>query len=193
MAWNFIAIKNKMKQKIITKGIFLIVIMLILLAGSVLAFAVSSKYYDGNPLYMKPGQSIDGKFVLQNHAGTEDVTVSADISQGADLIKLIDSGDYLVPKGGRIDVNYIITAPSNAKHGEKFPITIFFGGASSSNEAVALSSNIGTGFEVIIGAESDFVKEEKPSEKIPQYFYIIGIILLIIVIYIIIKKKKIKF
>ena len=182
-----------MKQKIIAKGIFLVVITLVLLASSVLAFAVSSRYYDGNPLYMQAGQTVEGKFLLQNHAGTEDVSVEADISQGADLIELIGPNNYLVPKGGKVEVNYKITAPSDAKHGDKFPITIFFGGGNSGSGPISLSSNIGTGFDIVIGTESDFVKVENTSSfKInPLYFYIIGIIVLIIIIFVVMKNKKI--
>ena len=181
-----------MKQKIIAKGIFLIVITLILFANFVLAFAVSSRYYEGNPLYMQAGQTVEGKFLLQNHAGTEDVSVTADISQGADLIELIGSNNYLVPKGGKIEVNYKITAPSNAKHGEKFPVTVFFGGGTSGSGPISLSSNIGTGFDVIIGAESDFVKDEDTSLfKTNLLYFVVGIILLIIIIFVVMKNKKI--
>ena len=185
-----------MKQNNIIK-IFLIIAAITLFSSSVLAFAVSTKYYGDNPLYLQPGQTIDAKFVLQNHAGTEDVTVQAGITEGAEIIKLTGSSDiYLIPRGGRIDVNYQVTAPSGARVGDKYAISVEFSSTGSSEEAIAFSSSIGTGFDVFIGALVDYVEEEpevelSPESKVSSTLYlIIGIIILIIIILIVLKKRN---
>jgi len=178
-------------------GIFLVIAVITLFSSSVFAFAVSSKYYDGYPLYMQPGQTIDGKFVLQNHAGTEDVIIQPKITEGVEIIRLTSSSDtYLVPKGGRIDVNYQITVPSGAKIGDKYTISMQFSSAPSGEGVIAFSSSIGTGFKIFIGAPADYVKEE-PGAELPEsklspgiLYGIIGVIILIVIILIFLKKRN---
>jgi len=184
-----------MKQNNIIK-IFLIIAAITLFSSSVLAFAVSTKYYSDNPLYLQPGQTIDAKFVLQNHAGTEDVFVQADVTEGAEIFKFTDTGILIIPKGGRIDVDYQVTAPSGAKIGDKYVISVEFSSVGSGEGTIALSSSIGTGFDVFIGSIADYVEEEPEAELSESeiskgiLYGIVGIILLIIIIIIILKNRN---
>ena len=171
------------------KEIFLIMTAVILISSNVLAFAVSSQYYGGNPLYLQPGESTETFFTLQNLASTEDVRLQARITDGNDIIKLTDSSDiYDVPAGEKTKVNFIVTAPANAKKGDTFPVTIMFSTATGGEGGpIALSGNIGKGFDVAIGAPSDFeIKETKFPLTI---LYVITAIILAITTLIIIRKK----
>ena len=83
---------------------------------NVLAFAVSSQYYDTNPLYMQPGETVETFFTLQNLAGDRNVTIMARITYGEKIITLLDESDiYNVPLGEKKKVNFKITIPSDTK------------------------------------------------------------------------------
>lgn len=170
--------------------IFLFAIILILLPN-VIAFAVSSQYYDNNPLYMQPGETVDTFFTLQNIAGTENITLKAKIEYGEDILTLLDNTDiYTVPSGGKVKVNFKITAPTDAKKDDKFPITIFFTSLrTSSGGPVAIGASVGKGFDVII-KEAEVIGAPKEKTQIPIWAYIIiGIIILVIIIFLVLKKK----
>ena len=178
-------INNKMKTKLIY-GVLLCVFLL----PTILAFAVSSQYYENNPLYMQPGETTETFFTLQNIAGTKNVTLRAEITYGKEILKLVDNNEtYKVPLGEKVKVNFKISTPADAKIGDKFPITLTFTTITSSQEPIAIGSSIGKGFEVIIGQPSDFVPKEKT--KISTIIYIlIGIIILIVIIFLLQKRKK---
>ena len=180
-----------MKQKITYKKISIIFVAIIILSSSVFAFAVSSQYYADNPLYIKPGDSVDTFFTLQNHAGINDVTVQAQITKGADITVITDSNPdniYLIPLGGKTKVNFRITIPADAKIGDKFPITMIFSSLSSNDGGpIALGSNIGKGFDVIAGEDIDFreipTPPEEPKNNTFWVYIIIGVVILIIIIF----------
>ena len=146
-----------MLRKKIHKEIFLVMVSLILFSSSVFAFAVSSQYYGGNPLYLQPGESTEMFFTLQNLASEEDVRLQAEITDGANIIELTDASDiYDVRVGEKVKVNFMVTAPADAKKGDSFPVTIMFGTITSGEGPIGLSGNIGKGFNVVIGEPSDF-------------------------------------
>ena len=89
-----------MNKKIISLGMMgLLGFLLPLLA----AFAVSSQYYDANPLYMQPGETVETFFTLQNLAGDKEVTLRADITDGKNILTLTDAAEvYIVPAGEKV-------------------------------------------------------------------------------------------
>ena len=180
---------NKMKQRnMIYKGILTIVATIILFSFNINAFAVSSQYYGGNPMYLQPGETTNIKLMLQNQAGARDVIIKMSITEGSDVIEPVESNDVLtVPKGNKIDVNFIVTAPSSAKKGDTFPISIEFTTVTSSEGPIALGGSIGKGFNLVIGEPSDF---EVRETKFPlTALYVITAIILGIITLIIIRKK----
>ena len=180
-------INNSMKTKLIY-GVLLCVFLL----PTILAFAVSSQYYENNPLYMQPWETTETFFTLQNIAGTKNVTLRAEITYGKEILKLVDNNEtYKVPLGEKVKVNFKISTPADAKIGDKFPITLTFTTITSSQEPIAIGSSIGKGFEVIIGQPSDFREVPKEKTKISTIIYIlIGIIILIVIIFLLQKRKK---
>ena len=169
-----------MLRKKIHKEIFLVMVSLILFSSSVFAFAVSSQYYEGNPMYLQPGESTEMFFTLQNLASEEDVRLQAEITDGANIIELTDASDiYDVRVGEKVKVNFMVTAPADAKKGDSFPVTIMFGTITSGEGPIGLSGNIGKGFNVVIGEPSDFDENGNLKTNIS---WIISLALAIVVI-----------
>jgi hypothetical protein len=169
------------------KIIFLVVIVCVLLFPSLMAFAVSSQYYDANPLYMQPGETVETFFTLQNLAGDKEVTLRADVTDGKDIITLTDPADvYTVPVGEKMKVHFSVHAPTDAKKGDVIPVTIIFTTITTSNGPVQIGSSIGKGFNVIIGQRSDFV--EVPAQK--TNYLLIGIVTIIALLIIVFIIKK---
>ena len=156
------------------KRIFTFLATLILLSSSILAFAVSSQYYEGNPLYLQPGEIREVKIMLQNHAGTEDVNVKAEIIEGQNIIQLNEPNDiFLVPKGEKIDVYFKINIPQDAKKGDIFPVTIMFASTTTSTGSIGLSGSIGKGFNVVIGNPRDFDENGNLKTNLSWMVYLI--------------------
>lgn len=178
-----------MRQKTIYKEIFWVMIAVILVSSNVLAFAVSSQYYERNPLYLQSGESAETFFTLQNLASEEDITLQARIIAGEDIIELTDSSDiYVVPAGEKTKVNFIVTAPADAKKGDSFPITIMFATITGGEGPIALSGSIGKGFNLAIGEPSDFEAKKKTKFSPKVIYGFIGVVLIVIA-FLIIRKK----
>jgi len=174
------------------KTINMLIIGIIFLTPYLMAFAVSSQYYDNNPLYMKPGESVETFFTLQNVAGETNITVKAEITDGKNIVELSDVSDiYIVPKGEKTRVNFKVMAPSDSKIGDKFPLTIMFKTVTSQGEnPIALSSSIGKGFEVIIGEPSRV--EEVPIKKNNYLWIDLIVVLIVVIIFVLINRKYAK-
>jgi hypothetical protein len=178
------------KNKTMTKGILVIVITLFLLS-SVSAFAISAKYHGGNPIYILPGQSKEIPFVLQNLDGTSDINIKLEIVTGKELLKIEDPSDiYVVPAGGKTNVNLTMSIPANAKLKEIYPVSLNFVTISKSeNGAFSLSGAIVQRFNAIIGTGLP------PEENKISSEFIILIIAIALAIgaafyYLAIRKKK---
>ena len=173
------------------KEIFLAVMAVIFISSNVLAFAVSSQYYGGNPLYLQPGESTETFFTLQNLASTEDVRLQAKITEGENIVKLTDLSEiYNVPAGEKTKVNFLVTAPANAKKGDTFPVSMEFTTAAIGGGPIALSGSVGKGFNLVIGKDSDFTGNKTQSKFSWTYLIVALIVALVIVIYFVFKKKK---
>lgn len=102
-----------------SKSIFksrLTIVLLLLIIGipTVLAFGVTSPYWDAKPLGLHPGQTIDFQLLLQNMVGNEDLTVKAEIIDGKEIVALLDSSPvYSVPLGVKdVPVTLRVTVPA---------------------------------------------------------------------------------
>lgn len=169
----------------------LLVFLILLSVYHVNAFAISSKYYEDNPLFVAPGDTKEVELTLQNLAGTEDVKVKAEVSRGTEVIELIDASDiYTIPVGGKITARFKVEMPKNAKVKDTYSIDIRFTTVTEGElGALGLGSSIIQRFDVIAG-ENSSIFEEKP---IPLYEYVaIGIaaVLILIILVILAKKKK---
>ena len=144
------------------------------------AFGISSPYWQGNPLTMEKGEAKTIDLNLQNMVGEEDITVKAEITQGADIAFL--EQDTFFIKAGTSDtiIPLKITIPSNIKEDNK-TIKIDFKKISNDKGGVV----IGTGMSVYLD-----ITTKEDSKKSNYLLIILGAALIIILIIIIRKKKK---
>ncbi len=165
--------------------------ILILLTSSILAFAVSSKYYENYPMYLPAGESADIQLTLQNLASAEDVSVRAVIREGDGIIEMTDSSnEYLIPAGGKIPVNIKVTIPNDAKLQDAYTVNIQFVSITSTESGTAgLASGIDKEFNVIVGTGA--VSEKKMGFLIlKKVLMTLGIILVIIILIRLFRRRK---
>ena len=186
-------------MKSINKNIIVGLIGIMLLVSLVSAFGVVT-YND--PIKVKPGESIDLTFGLQNMAGDQDYIVESAI--GADegiTVKLLDSNkSYNVPLGTQVPVNFRVTVPENAKIGDKFTVGATFTAIpAESKGTLSLQTAIGTKVIIEVAPISDDTNKITPVIKpieTPQktntkmMIIILLVIVIIVAVYLIVSKKK---
>jgi hypothetical protein len=172
------------------KGLYhtgILFVLIILLSGNSLAFAVSSKYYENYPMYVPAGETQDVQLILQNLASSEDVMVRADIVSGGEIIKIVDlSNEYLIPAGEKTTVNMQVTIPAGVKLQKIYNVDVKFTTITTSDSGqFGLVSGIDKGFDVVVG------EGPVPEKQIGwQIFLIIGIVILALAILLIRKKSQ---
>jgi len=167
-------------------------IMALFLISSVSAFAVSSQYYEGNPLRMAPGDVNEFSLALQNPSGDSDLLVSAAISgDGADIATL-DGEEYVItPDGERTLVPIKITMPEDTKYGQIYDIIVTFTTIQTPDN---LQGGFGSSIAKVIPVEridsrTDF---QKRASSPGTYIIIVLVLIAIAVMIIAIRKKNAK-
>lgn len=191
---------SKMKNK--KTGIFAFAIFLvILMASSIMAFAVAIPYWDSPewyPLKLAPGESKIIQLTLQN-TGEEDMTVRATLTSGSEIATLIDDNlDYFVASGDvNVPVNIKVEIPADLEVGSaNRTISVSFGQiASGERGMVALAAGIATSFPVeIVGYEESLLRQEEaapqPTKPIPVIWIILIVVLIAGLILFGVRRKK---
>ena len=171
----------------------------ILVMNSVLAFAVSSKYWEENPLTIGPGETEKAFIVLQNMAGTETVRARVTVMEGSDIATL-DNPEmiYEIPVGERVNVNFTVTIPTESITGNAVsPISpggiynVIFD-VTTVNIQDAGSFGFGAGMQKVIPISVVLPLEEKTNLSPFMYYLIVGVLALVIAVVgiLIIRKKK---
>ena len=180
------------------KGIVWI-ITAILLLESISAFAVSSEFWEQNPLNMYPGETKEVPVILQNLAGTEDASAKGLILEGSEIAEFLDDSDLMIPLGQKKTVIVKITIPEEVAIGTNYNLKLSFSTTAGGQEgSVGFANNIERNIPIIV--------IEKTAEQIQQeegitgktifetgpvpYVILILVVVLIAVIVIFIKKKK---
>ena len=175
-----------------------ILLMGILIMGNVLAFAVSSMYWEDNPLTIKPGETQKSFIVLQNMAGSETISARVTILEGSDIVTL-DNPDkiYEIPVGQTVNVYYTVTVPSTSVTGQTVsPITtggtynIIFD-VTTVNPQGAGTFSFGSGMQKVVPVLITLPFVEK--EVAPWLYYLIVgllVVIIIVVVILIVRKKK---
>jgi hypothetical protein len=164
-----------------------ILIIGILIMNSVLAFAVSSKYWENNPLVISPGETQKAFIVLQNMAGSETVRARVTVLEGIEIATL-DNPDmiYEIPVGQRVDVNFTVTIPAESMTGNAVsPISaggtynvIFDVTTVNTQEAGAFG--FGAGMQKVIPISVILPVTENKNLPPGMYYLIVGVLVLII-------------
>ena len=183
------ALNNKMGGKKMIKSVSMFG-MFILLISFASAFAVSSRYWEENPLLANPGETVEFFVVLQNIAGEGgDVEVEGLFSKGGDITKFTsESNIYSVPFGEKVNVNMSVTIPEDVILNETIEIIVAFKIISSGDgEQFGLGSSIEREIPVKVIIE----KQEDVAFLDNYIYYVLGLVVLIFVItYFWVKKKK---
>jgi len=153
----------------------------------VTAFGVSSPYWKGNPLIMKPGETKIVELNLQNMVGNEDVKLKATIIEGEDIATLTQDTFLVKAQTSDTKVPLKITIPKNMKNESREVKVEFKSVAPSKSKAVEMRAAMITNFDVIVVSEP-LITEKKAITK--TIIAIIGLIIILFVIYIIIRAKK---
>ncbi|MFA4952885.1 MAG: hypothetical protein WC584_01540 [Candidatus Pacearchaeota archaeon] len=186
--------KNTMRINKKPKIGIAILIGIVLFINSVFAFAVSSAYWQDNPLKIMPGETKEIKIVLQNMAGTENITLKGKISEGDDIAKIIDSNDiYEIPLGTKKEINIKVTIPEDYKVGENYTIKASFTTVTMGGGSFGFGSSIDKTIPIlIVNSKGEFKKEI--FGMAPAVFYsiiiILALLIVLIIIFLIIRRRK---
>ena len=162
---------------------------------NVLAFAVSTSYYEGRPLVLQPGESRDIALTMQNMAGaTEDLKVNAEITSGKEIVSIIDKdNNYLVPAGrDNINTNLRVTMPRNSNPRDRYTVVVEFKTSREKMEGM-VSINLGTKISFDVIASEAPVKEkvlEAPKKTQPVIFMVAALIIIAILAIFLVKSFK---
>jgi hypothetical protein len=180
---------NKMNNKKITKNILLSLVIMTILASNILAFAISSAYYKGYPLYIPAGETKNIQMLLQN-TEANDLTIKAEVTNGGDIVQITDpSSIYLVKANGKTFVNLKVTVPSDAKTYQDYSINLIFSeSAGNGVKTLGLTSSIGQNFEVI-AAESAYIPP-KTNLTLILGLVIAGVLVIVILAFLFVNKKR---
>lgn len=174
----------KINKRYLEVGI--LVGILILMIGSVSAFAVSSAYWKENPIVVYPGETKDIQIILQNMAGTEDILAKAVILDGSEIAQITDAEDvYLVPLGGKTTVNIRLSIPEDAEIEDTYDeLRISF---------TTLATDAG-GFGFGSGVERVFpikvVREPAPEIASWIIYLAVGVLVALIIVFFVLRKRR---
>jgi len=105
-------------------GVFTLLVMLV---STVSAFAVSSMYWEENPMEVYPSQTTEGILVLQNLGGESDLVVEGIITEGEEFVNFVGGEKtFVVPKGEKLNIFYIVNIPEEANIGDVKEIVFSF-------------------------------------------------------------------
>lgn len=176
-----------MKNKNIYLGMVFLV-GIILFVHSISAFAVSSQYWEENPVIVYPGQSTEIYVVLQNMAGTEDLTVKGVIIEGSEIAALSEpTATYSVPVGTRKNVYIQINVPEDTTIPSNYSLIMSFV-TSVEGGTLGLGSGVQKTIPLLIVKEPREPFEFKCSPWC--YIILVGVVILVVVIILVLKKKK---
>ena len=182
-----------MIKKILNNKAINLIFAIIILINSISAFGVGSQYWEQNPLPMYPGEEREVLIVLQNMAGTEDITVNGELIEGSNIAEIKDDKDLLVPLGQKVDFILNVKIPKETAIGESYNLKISFNTvAGPQGGNVGITSSIDKNIPVIVVEKS----AEEPQAGITGKsilgvnssiaYLVLGIVILALVIWFII-------
>jgi len=160
-----------------------LILMLIILTPIVVAFGVSTPYYEGNPLIMSPGETRIVILTLQNMLGGENYTAVAEIIEGGEFAKLPEAEKtYRIPHGyDNVTIAVEITVPQKSRVGEKtIKVRVLVQPEDKSEGQLTFTQGVGAEIPVVIKAEKSLLK---------NLILIIGSITMLLIIYFLIRKS----
>ncbi|MCX6742538.1 MAG: hypothetical protein NTX24_05215 [Candidatus Pacearchaeota archaeon] len=169
-----------------------ILLVLVVLSFPVDALGITTMYYSGNSLTLKPGETKTISLGLSNMAGdSQNLTVIANITKGAEIAQLVEKDkQYSLPFGtnNNIGVNVVINAPIGDPIGKEYEVEVTITTVTSGvGGGVILGSSIGTTIPVTIVSPTG---ETIPPKTFNTWWVILILLIVIIIIIIILSRKK---
>ncbi len=157
----------------------------------------------GDPVKVKPGESIELQFSLQNMVGDADYNVASQISaeEGIELALLDNKNVYEVPLGSEVPIRFKVSVPGGAEIGKSYIVSATFTASPSGGDGpLSLQSAVGTKVIILISDASDdtskitppiYEKEKaKSSSSTTLIILVLVLIAVLIAIYVYASRKK---
>ena len=178
---------NYMKNK---ELVFVLLTLVIFSVSIISAAGVSTPYWSTNPLKLGPGESLIITLGLQNMVGSDDITLRANITNGNEIARIIDTNtDYFVPLGSNnVTVNIEVNIPENAEPERTYNVQVSFvqigseGGGGFFTLASAFTQNI----PVLVVGEPTESAVYQPVQPVQKQTNLLWIALAVIVLGIIV-------
>jgi len=175
-----------MKNKITLT--LVLVLVTFLLAGLVTAFGVGSPYWKGHPLKMYPGETKIINLNLQNNVGDADVVVKAQVTEGADIAKLLKDTYIVKAKTINTMVPLKVTLPKDVTENKHVTVEIKTV-KSGEGGMVVMGTGMKVSFDVILTEIPEKVKQQRSISTIT---WSAAILILIIILYLFLRRKIIR-
>ncbi|MBU0894753.1 MAG: hypothetical protein KKF48_00630 [Nanoarchaeota archaeon] len=172
----------------------LITIILLVGTGSVIAFGVSSPYWDKNPLEMYPGQVKEIEFTLVNKPNAETANAVVELKQGEQIAEISSGKNYVVAPGSK-DTKVIlkISVPETAQIGHVFDVK-FTVKAAPENQGGTVQLGIGYNVDfpvkIVEEYEEEIITPEEPKSKISWLTWLIAIVIVLVIAYLFLRRKR---
>jgi len=178
--------------------------VMILLVGthSVLAFGISSPYWDDNPLEMYSGQTKEILFNLQNCPSREadcqddkDINIVVTFEEGEEIAEIMSGTNYNVLYGSAdTDIILRVTIPESSSIGERYDIAFSISSPvedESGNVQLGIKYNIGFPVNVVAEAvEKPVIEETASNRKSNVLVWALVVVIILIVFYFVLRRKK---
>ncbi len=174
------------KKRYVSFGILLLLV--VSLAGSVSALAISSPYSNTPyiPLKIAPGETKDFVLVIKSNT---DMVVRAEVTKGADIAQITDSvTTYTVPAGGNPEVHVRVSISADAPLQSTPEVKLLFTQVSDSNASGPVS--IANAVEYNLPMVVELAPAEAPKPGTNWLPWAIGVVALIILIVLLTRKSK---
>ncbi|MBS3074022.1 hypothetical protein J4447_01050 [Candidatus Pacearchaeota archaeon] len=157
----------------------------------------------GDPVKVKPGESIELQFSLQNMVGDTDYNVASQMGaeEGIELVLLDNKDVYEVPLGSEVPVRFRVIVPENAEIGKSYVVSATFTASpSGGNGPLSLQSAVGTKVIILVSDVSDdtskitppIYETEKPksSNNLNVIIIVLIVIAVLLAVYLYASRKR---
>ncbi len=154
-------------------------VLMLLSSAGVYAYGVTAPYWKEKPLILKPGQSAELTFELQNMVGESDLQVQTELIGDRRYAALLEEDKiYELPKKTQgVPVKLKITVPNDLAIGTSFPINIMFRSmGKTGSQQVQLGMAIEKSFTVWVG---EIPNIETPAPRSNKSAIFAGIIIFV--------------
>ena len=163
-----------------TKYLPISMLMILILSALASGYGVSSPFWDNKPMVIHPGETQDVSLEFQNMVGEKDITFKGSVTEGQDIVTILDPDPtYFVPFGSKhVQAKIRVSIPEDAKTGETIKLGVTFTQLleePESGKMIQLAGGVKASFPVVI--ESREKPEKATSLPATAIFISLGIVL----------------